>query len=180
MTAARRLRGGAPLWGWALFTLTADQLSKWAAVRLLVQGPLPRDPGALLSGHFPVAPPWLGLRVGGNRGAAWGLADGLSPGLNALLFGAVAVAAVALLWALSRRAAGHRPLEWALALLLGGAAGNLLDRLRHGYVVDFIDLLRGAPAVGVTLNLADVAIAVGAGLLITHGRRLGRPGATSG
>jgi signal peptidase II len=73
-------------------------------------------------------------------------------------------AAVFIVWML-RSHGGQKIFSWALALILGGALGNVIDRLLHGYVVDFVQVhYRGwyFPA----FNVADSAITVGAGLLI--------------
>lgn len=161
-----------PFLAWASFAFTADQWSKWAVVRLLVEGPLPREPAHILSGTWAVTDTWLSLRVGGNRGAAMGLAGDLPPLAHSLLFAAVAVVAVAVVWFLYQRTHGHRALQWGLALILGGSLGNLLDRLRHGYVVDFLQITAGQGPLP-TFNLADVAIGVGALLLLLDARRLG-------
>jgi signal peptidase II len=75
-----------------------------------------------------------------------------------------AAAAVFIVWMLRRHGA-QKLFCWALALILGGAIGNVIDRLLHGYVVDFIQVhYRGwyFPS----FNVADSAITVGAGLLI--------------
>ena len=61
--------------------------------------------------------------------------------------------------------AGQRLLAWALALILGGALGNVIDRLLHGYVVDFIQV-HWRTAYFPSFNVADSAITVGAALLI--------------
>ena len=53
---------------------------------------------------------------------------------------------------------------WGLACLVGGALGNLVDRFRYGYVVDFIDF-----HVWPVFNLADTCVVIGAGLLMIHG-----------
>lgn len=167
-----------PFLAWASFALTADQWSKWAVVRLLIEGPLPRDPAHILSGTWAVTDTWLSLRVGGNRGAAWGIAGDLPPLAHGLLFSTVAVVAVAVVLVLYRRARGHWSLQWGLALILGGTLGNVLDRLRHGYVVDFLAVTVGDGPLP-TFNLADVAIGVGALLLVLDARRLSRPASAS-
>jgi len=74
------------------------------------------------------------------------------------------VATVFIVWML-RSHGGQRLFSWALALILGGAIGNVIDRLLHGYVVDFIQVHAGGwyfPS----FNIADSAITLGAILLI--------------
>jgi signal peptidase II len=102
-----------------------------------------------------------------NRGAAFSfLAD--APGWQTPFFVAVALGASALVsWLLWRRAA-RRLLACGLALILGGALGNLWDRLQWGAVADFLDFHAFGwhwPA----FNVADSAITVGAALLIAEG-----------
>jgi signal peptidase II len=125
--------------GVAVLVILADQASK-AVVR-----------GALDRGDVRALLPFLDLVYVRNSGVAFGLlADG-----GALLVVGAAVALLALL----AFVLGHsvRPLVWLPAgLLLGGAAGNLLDRLRVGSVTDFLKL-PAWPA----FNVADIAITCG-------------------
>jgi signal peptidase II len=99
-----------------------------------------------------------------NRGAAFSLlAD--APGWQRELFAGIALAASGLIIALLLRNAGQRLFCAGLALILGGALGNLWDRIALGHVVDFLDF----HALGYhwpAFNLADSAITVGAALLI--------------
>lgn len=108
-----------------------------------------------------VIPGFFDLRFGTNTGAAFGLFQGFPLGVTVL--GGVIL--VALLTYLARMAHVATPLErTGLALLLGGAIGNLVDRVRLGYVVDYLDLYLGQyhwP----TFNLADSAISIGVGCL---------------
>jgi signal peptidase II len=70
-----------------------------------------------------------------------------------------------LVWLLATDRAGGRRARAGLALILGGAAGNLIDRLLHGSVIDFLDFYVGSyhyPA----FNVADSCIVIGAGLVI--------------
>ena len=101
-----------------------------------------------------------------NRGALFGLLHDLPDPWRALLFTVVPFAAILLiLYFQGRTAVADRLAHGGLALILGGAAGNFLDRLRLGYVVDFLDVYAGThhwPA----FNVADSAICVGVGLLI--------------
>ncbi len=101
--------------------------------------------------------PFLDLTNTRNRGIAFGLAGEVPPALIA----AMIVALVAVLGYLSLREQGS-PLVWLPAgLLVGGALGNLIDRVREGAVTDFIDL----PA-WPTFNLADAAITLGVTMLV--------------
>lgn len=99
-----------------------------------------------------------------NTGAAFSFLAGAS-GWQRWFFIALGLgAAVFIVWMLHSQNA-QRLFGWALTLILGGALGNVIDRLLHGYVVDFLDFhWRGShfPA----FNVADAAISVGAVLLI--------------
>ena len=100
-----------------------------------------------------------------NRGAAFSMLDAAS-GWQRWVFSALAigVSAALIVW-LKRLERGATLLAAALALVLGGALGNVIDRLRLGYVVDFIQVhwqQHYFPA----FNVADAAITVGAGLLL--------------
>ena len=102
-----------------------------------------------------------------NSGAAFSfLSD--AGGWQRWLLSAVAVAAsVWIIWLLSRHA-HQRLFSCALDLILGGALGNLVDRVMYGYVVDFLDFYWGAhhfPA----FNVADSAVSCGAALLLWDG-----------
>ena len=100
-----------------------------------------------------------------NTGAAFSIlagASGWQRWFFIVLAGVVSVALIVWLWRLPR---GHRMIAVALALVTGGAVGNLIDRVRHGYVVDFIHVHWGA-AYFPAFNIADSAITIGAALLI--------------
>jgi signal peptidase II len=115
---------------------------------------------------IPVIPHFFNLTMTRNPGAAFGLfADSPAVWKTAflVLVSALLIAAVAgVVWRSSR-------LDWhsgvALSLILGGALSNLLDRIRYGRVVDFIDLYVQSYH-WYTFNLADTAIVLGACLLI--------------
>src|SRR3954469_16685647 len=75
-----------------------------------------------------------------NKGGAWGLLQGQSENVRRPFFLLVSVAAIAFIMTLYRRL--HRKqhaLKWGLPLVLGGALGNVFDRIRYGHVIDFID-----------------------------------------
>jgi signal peptidase II len=108
-----------------------------------------------------------------NPGAAFGLLSGASRAWR-LPFFAVVLASAA--WFLLRivREEGHRPpVAHAVGLIAGGAAGNLVDRVRYGEVVDFLDVWIGTfhwP----TFNVADSAITIGTGILLVALWRSGK------
>ena len=83
-----------------------------------------------------------------------------------LLF--LALPVIACIWLstlLVKSLSGPKILTWAYTLILGGAIGNLIDRFRLDYVVDFIDFYQGNSHFA-TFNIADSAITIAAGLLI--------------
>jgi len=138
----------------AAVIVLADQLVKWVVLSQLRPG----EPIAV-TGFF-------NLVLVFNRGAAFSfLAD--APGWQRPFFIAVALIAAAIVsWMLWRNPA-RRLLCAGLALILGGALGNLWDRAAYGHVVDFLDF----HAMGwhwPAFNIADSAISVGAGLLIAE------------
>jgi signal peptidase II len=106
-----------------------------------------------------------------NRGISFGLFNG-GAGLNALIFSVAAAAIVAvLIYWLSR--AGSPFLAIAIGLIIGGAIGNVVDRVRLGAVVDFLDFHIGSlhwPA----FNLADSAICIGVAAMLLDGLLLRR------
>ena len=97
---------------------------------------------------------------GQNSGALFGLFKD-----NAVMFGLVSLVVVGLIVAYHARAAGTVYLSLTLGLLLGGAIGNMIDRLRLGYVVDFVDVGLGSLRF-YTFNVADSAISVSILLLL--------------
>ena len=113
--------------------------------------------------------PVFNLVLAHNSGAAFSLLANAA-GWQRLFFSTIAVAAAAIILHLLRRHAHQRLFSFALALILGGALGNLLDRAWLGYVVDFLDFHWNAhhfPA----FNVADSAITCGAILLVWESMR---------
>jgi signal peptidase II len=137
----------------AVAVVVFDQLTKFAATDYLTQ-----------HGEIHLAP-FLNLVLVHNTGAAFGFLSGAG-GWQNVFFIIVALAASAfILWMSWRLSANDKLLVVALMLVLGGALGNLLDRLIHGYVIDFIDVYYVTwhwPA----FNVADSAITIGAVLLV--------------
>ena len=137
----------------AVGVFVADQASKWLVTQSIV-----------LHESVAVIPGFFRLTHVVNRGAAFGLLSDSEWNVAILiLFSLVALAVVStLLWRNSHRVS---PTGFGLALILGGAVGNLWDRLLDGHVVDFLDFHLGAyhwPA----FNVADSAIVLGALLLV--------------
>ena len=134
----------------AFATLLLDQITKWLVARQLALGEMQRVlPGLFSFTHLQ------------NRGAAFGLfADSDSSVVQVLLV-SFSVAALMLVLFLLWRGVSSAWAGWGLGLILGGALGNLIDRLRAGSVVDFLDFHLGRyhwPA----FNLADSAVVIGA------------------
>lgn len=110
--------------------------------------------------------PFFNLVRAHNTGAAFSLLAGAG-GWQRWLFTAIAVIVGAFIAGMLWRHSHEKLLSLALACILGGAVGNLIDRQIHGYVVDFLDFHWGSthfPA----FNLADSAIVIGAGLIILN------------
>ncbi|MBC5765295.1 signal peptidase II [Ramlibacter albus] len=100
-----------------------------------------------------------------NTGAAFSFLAGAG-GWQRWLFTGIAVAAVVFILWLLRSHAGQKLFCFSLALILGGAVGNLVDRLLHGYVVDFLQFHWNNTHFFPAFNIADSAITVGAACLI--------------
>jgi signal peptidase II len=115
-----------------------------------------------------------------NKGGAWGLLQNETEAIRRPFFLVVSVAAIVFIVSLYRKLQrGQTALKWGLPLVLGGALGNLVDRIRYGYVVDFIDVyvnisdtsfwLWFFKTPGVrhwpTFNVADISICVGVALM---------------
>jgi signal peptidase II len=99
-----------------------------------------------------------------NKGAAFSFLAGES-GWQRYFFTALGIGAALFIVFLLKRHAGQRLFCWALAMILGGAVGNVIDRVAYGHVIDFLDFHVGGwhwPA----FNVADMAIVGGAALFI--------------
>lgn len=154
--------------GLALLVILLDQWSKTAAT-------------AALDYRVPVrVTSWFDFMLAHNTGAAFSfLAD--AGGWQRWFFAAVAllVSAVVVVW-LARLRPGRWRLGIALGLVLGGGLGNFIDRLRYGYVVDFLSL-HYRDLYWPAFNLADSAITLGAALIILDSLRSeGGPGTRPG
>ena len=159
------LRLGLPV---AAAVLAADQASKWWILDLLRLPELGNLP--LLA----LGPAGLGLTMVWNRGVTFGLLSGANP-WNQLLLAALA-AAIALVLLRWMARAETRLIAVSLGLVVGGAVGNLIDRLRFGAVVDFVDAYVGRWHWYV-FNLADAAIVCGVAALVASALLRPRPAA---
>lgn len=145
----------------ALTVFVLDQVTKaWIDARL------PLGTYGLARGAIEVIPGFFHLVHVGNTGAAWSLFTGKSFFLALL---ACATLGAIYLW---RRALGlqGRTAQLAFGLLCGGILGNLVDRLLHGHVIDFIDLHFGT-YVYPTFNIADAGICIGVAIYLWHSLR---------
>ncbi len=139
----------------ALGVFLSDRLTKWL---------IEEDLG--LYEFKIVIPGFLELTHTRNTGMAFGILSGsASPWVPVALATVSTLAFLLILGFALRNPVTRGRLQWGLMLILGGAAGNLHDRLTYGYVTDFIDVFYGSyhwP----TFNLADSAITIGIGLFL--------------
>jgi len=151
---ATKRNGGSllPWLGIALIVILVDQFTK-----TLILGSFQLNDSHTVTSFFNV------VRVH-NSGAAFSFLAGASGWQRWFFVGLGAVAALFIVWML-RSHSGQRLFSWALALILGGALGNVIDRLMHGYVVDFIQV-HYQTWYFPSFNVADSAITVGAVCLI--------------
>ncbi len=149
-------------WLWLSgLVLALDQLSKWAALTWLP--PYRAQPVA----------PMFNLTLMFNEGAAFSLLAAAGGWQRWLLSGLALVISVVMVVWMRRLQAGERLAAVGLALILGGAIGNLIDRLWQGRVTDFLDFYYAGwhwPA----FNVADAAITVGAVLMVLDALLAGR------
>jgi signal peptidase II len=141
-----------PWLGVAAVTLLLDQLSKITITKLFAYG----ESLSITS--------FFNLVLVYNKGAAFSFLSS-ETGWQRYLLTAVGIGAALFIIFLLNRHSGQRLFCWALALILGGALGNVLDRIMYGHVIDFLDVYIGRwhwPA----FNVADSAICIGAVLFI--------------
>jgi signal peptidase II len=150
--AVQRTHPAAWLW-LSLVVIVLDQATKFLVTRFLE-----------LYERVEVLPV-LDFTLLHNTGAAFSLLAGASGWQRWFFIGLAAVVSVVLVAWIWRTPRGEKLLPLSLSLILGGALGNVIDRLAHGYVVDFIHVHWGA-AYFPAFNIADSAITVGAALLI--------------
>ena len=144
---------GMMIWvGIAIIVVLPDQLTKITMTRLLAYGQ--SDP---VTSYF-------NLVMVYNKGAAFSFLSDQSGWQRYFFTGISVVASLFMLWMLKRNPT-QKLFCWALALILGGALGNLIDRVAYGHVIDFLDFHLADwhwPA----FNVADAAITLGAALFV--------------
>lgn len=141
-----------PWMGVAAIVILIDQLSKVTITRMFSYG----ESRAVTS--------FFNLILVYNPGAAFSFL-GSASGWQRYLFTAVGIAAAIFITFLLKRHAGQRMFCTSLSLILGGALGNVTDRIAYGHVIDFLDIYIGRwhwPA----FNIADSAICIGAVLFV--------------
>ncbi|MEM9863296.1 MAG: signal peptidase II [Myxococcota bacterium] len=163
---------------WALANLSADPIGEPPAVceaderGYTYAQRSATEPMTVVEGN-------LELRYAENCGAAFGMLRSAPSWVRHGVFGLAAVAAtIALLW-MFYAGRGGVPFAWAVPFIVSGAIGNLADRVRLGYVVDFIRFYwqDPLPLLGTqwpTFNVADITISIGVGLLLIDGFLEGR------
>jgi signal peptidase II len=167
----------ADLWSkaWAMEALSRPALSAPAVCMPDADG---RRYQRLRTQSIVLVPDYLELRYAENCGAAFGLLDESPRWLRTGVFMAAgSIAIAALLWMFARRRGGAL-FAMAVPLVVSGAVGNMVDRVRLGYVVDFIYFHIHDRFEWPTFNVADATITVGVALLLLDG--LKRPVPTSG
>ena len=151
----------------AAVTFVLDQLTKWAVVFGL---------DLRNRGEIDVLPPLLTFRMAWNEGVNFGLLSDNGDLMRWVLIAvALAISAWVFIWV--RRENPTTPGQIAAGLLIGGALGNVVDRLAYGAVADFLNMSCCGIENPYAFNIADIAIFVGAiGLVIFTGKpRAGKP-----
>ena len=151
-----------PWLGIAIIVILLDQITKAMIVRTMQLG----DSHTITS--------FFNIVRWHNTGAAFSFLHAAAGWQRWMFVGLGAAAAIFIVWML-RTHGGQRLFSWALALILGGAIGNVIDRLWHGYVVDFIQVHWNGMAFP-SFNVADSAITIGAVLLVLDELRRVRRG----
>ncbi len=152
--------------GTAALALIADQASKWWVIERM---------GLDQRLFIPVADPYLNFAMAWNRGVNFGLFGSDSDVMRwALIALALVICVVVWLW-VQREGAG-RGLQIGAGLMIGGALGNVIDRIRWGAVADFINMSCCGFTNPWSFNIADAAIFAGAfALILFSGRNTPAP-----
>ena len=154
------MRAGLLLWA-ALAAFLIDQISKYLVVHVM----------RVAESDIDVLPPLLVFRYGENRGINFGLFQGNTEAARWVLISlSLAISVGVLIWLL--RTAPTKLMLVCGGLLIGGALGNVADRLLYGYVLDFLNMSCCGINNPYVFNLADVFIFAGAlGLVLFDGKK---------
>jgi signal peptidase II len=142
-----------PWLGIAAIVILIDQVSKITITKTLSLGG-----EKAITSFFNLVLIW-------NPGAAFSFL-GSASGWQRYLFTAIGIFAALFIVYLLKKHAGQRLFCWALALILGGALGNVIDRLMYGHVIDFLDFHLNGIGHFPAFNIADSGICIGAALFI--------------
>ncbi|WP_420004259.1 signal peptidase II [Arenibacterium sp. LLYu02] len=146
----------------ALVALVLDQVSKIGVIFGL---------DLVTRLHLDVLPPLLTFRYGENRGINFGLFDGDGDSSRWVLIGLSLVISVAVFLWVRRSHAKSRLMQISAGLVIGGALGNVVDRVLYGYVLDFLNMACCGFNNPYVFNVADIFIFGGAaGLILFEGR----------
>ena len=148
----------APMWWTAFAVFIIDQATKWIVVHRL---------DLVTRQSIDVLPPWINFRMAWNRGVNFGILGDFD--LRWVLIGvALLISGLVVLW--MRRDGGSRPVHVAAGLLIGGALGNVVDRVLYGAVADFLNMSCCGIENPYAFNVADIAVFAGAfGLVLLGG-----------
>lgn len=142
-----------PWLGIAFIIMLIDQLSKITITRTFQLGE-----EKFITSFF-------NLVLAYNKGAAFSFLHNAG-GWQRYFFTGIGIAAAAYIIYLLKKHGGQRMFSWALSLVLGGAIGNVIDRLLYGHVIDFLDFHWAGWGHFPAFNIADAAICIGAALFI--------------
>ncbi|GAA6159133.1 signal peptidase II [Ruegeria sp. HU-ET01832] len=145
----------------ALAAFAIDQISKYLVIHVM----------RVAEGDIDVLPPLLVLKYGENRGINFGLFQGDSDAARWVLIGvSVAISVAVLIWLM--RSAPSKLMLFCGGLLIGGALGNVVDRVLYGFVLDFLNMSCCGINNPYVFNLADVFIFAGAiGLVLFDSKK---------
>ncbi|ATG44986.1 lipoprotein signal peptidase [Phaeobacter inhibens] len=156
------MRAKVMIWA-AILALLADQISKYLVVRVM---------DVANRGGIDVLPPLLRFRYGENTGINFGLFGGGTDTTRWVLIGLSLVICVVLVIWIARLPANARMMQLSAGLVIGGALGNVVDRLLYGYVLDFLNMSCCGINNPFVFNVADIFIFAGAaGLILFDGRQ---------
>ena len=136
-----------------------DQITKWLIVHVM---------GLRTAGEIDVLPPYLNFRMAWNTGINFGILSGNAPAMRWVLIAIALAIVLFVLWWVWRDRMGRIGLVFA-GLLVGGALGNVVDRVLYGAVADFLNMSCCGIENPYAFNVADISIFIGALGLVFFG-----------